>query len=194
MFLRIYLGAVTVRYIDRNIYGCRPEIKIRYMDVNCALYLLQLSSAQKWKNRHLQQCTLLRKHCDRKSRQNRNLIWKPFSLLIRGPNGFKSWKKSQDTLPVQGQFYKIFFYQKTKTPPGSNMNRQKKLCEFFLFQKDIHKKRVCTKSTITLTRCQRIIVRTASAESTKTQCSKARANPLVNIYAKQSRDTVLLIL
>ena len=74
MFLRIYLGAVTVRYIDRNIYGCRPEIKIRYMDVNGALYLLQLSSAQKWKNRHLQQCTLLRKHCDRKSRQNRNLI------------------------------------------------------------------------------------------------------------------------
>ena len=56
MFLRIYLGAVTVRYIDRNIYGCRPEIKIRYMDVNCALYLLQLSSVQKWKNRHLKQC------------------------------------------------------------------------------------------------------------------------------------------
>ena len=28
------------------------------MDVNCALYLLQLSSAQKWKNRHLKQCTV----------------------------------------------------------------------------------------------------------------------------------------
>ena len=29
------------------------KIKIPNMDVNCALYLLQLSSAQKWKNRHL---------------------------------------------------------------------------------------------------------------------------------------------
>ena len=36
-------------YIDCNIYGYRPEIKIRYMDVNCAFYLLQISSAQKWK-------------------------------------------------------------------------------------------------------------------------------------------------
>ena len=134
MFLRIYLGAVTVRYIDRNIYGCRPEIKIRYMDVNCALYLLQLSSAQKWKNRHLQQCTLLRKHCDRKSRQNRNLIWKPFSLLIRGPNGFKSWKKSQDTLPVQGQFYKIFL-SKNKNSTRVQYEQAKKVMRIFSFSK-----------------------------------------------------------
>ena len=35
----------------------RPEIKIRYKDVNCALYLMQLSSAQKQKNRHSKQCT-----------------------------------------------------------------------------------------------------------------------------------------
>ena len=33
------------------------KIKIPNMDVNCALYLLQLSSAPKWKNRHLKQCT-----------------------------------------------------------------------------------------------------------------------------------------
>ena len=45
-----------VRYLDCNIYGYRQEIKIRYMIVNCALYLLQLSSAKKWKNRHLKQC------------------------------------------------------------------------------------------------------------------------------------------
>ena len=145
MFLRIYLGAVTVRYIDRNIYGCRPEIKIRYMDVNCALYLLQLSSAQKWKNRHLQQCTLLRKHCDRKSRQNRNLIWKPFSLLIRGPNGFKSWKKSQDTLPVQGQFYKIFFIKKQKLHQGPIWTGKKGYANFFFFKK-IFTKNVCARS------------------------------------------------
>ena len=46
-------------YVDRNIYGYRPEIKIRYMDVNCALYLLQLSSAQKWKNWNLKQRIIL---------------------------------------------------------------------------------------------------------------------------------------
>ena len=27
-------------YIDRNMYGYRPEIKIRYIDVNCELYVL----------------------------------------------------------------------------------------------------------------------------------------------------------
>ena len=38
-----------------HIYGYRQEIKIRYMDINWALYLLQLSSAQKWKSQHLKQ-------------------------------------------------------------------------------------------------------------------------------------------
>ena len=36
--------------------GYGQEIKIRYMDVNCALNVLQLSSTQKWKNQHLKQC------------------------------------------------------------------------------------------------------------------------------------------
>ena len=30
---------------------------------------------------------------DRMSRRNRNGIWKYFSLFIRGPDGFESWKK-----------------------------------------------------------------------------------------------------
>ena len=47
-----------IRYLDRNMTGYGPEIKIRCMDVNCALYLLQLSTAQKWKNRHLKQCSV----------------------------------------------------------------------------------------------------------------------------------------
>ena len=42
-------------------YSYRPEIKIQYLDVNCALYLLQLSSAQKLKNRHLKQCITMKK-------------------------------------------------------------------------------------------------------------------------------------
>ena len=45
-----------VQYIDRNIYIYWPEIKIQYMDVNCAVHVLQISSTQKWKNRHLKQC------------------------------------------------------------------------------------------------------------------------------------------
>ena len=38
-------------------------------------------------------CTLRRSLCDRISRRNRNLIQKYFKLLIRGPDGFESWKK-----------------------------------------------------------------------------------------------------
>ena len=54
--LSTFVGKKKVRYIDRNMTGYRPEIKIRYMDANCALYVLQLSSTQKWKNQHLKQC------------------------------------------------------------------------------------------------------------------------------------------
>ena len=31
------------------------------MDVNCAVHLLEISSTQKWKNRHLKQCRMVQK-------------------------------------------------------------------------------------------------------------------------------------
>ena len=43
-------------YIDSNIYSYWLEIKIQYMDVNYAVHLLEISSTQKLKNRHLKQC------------------------------------------------------------------------------------------------------------------------------------------
>ena len=38
-------------------------------------------------------CTPLRQLCDRISQQNRNRIQKYFSLFIRSPDRFESWKK-----------------------------------------------------------------------------------------------------
>ena len=51
-----WIGKKKIWYIDRNMTGYRPEIKIQYMDVNCAAHVLLISSTQKWKNRHLKQC------------------------------------------------------------------------------------------------------------------------------------------
>ena len=35
------------------------------MDVNCAVHVLQISSAQKWKNRHLKQCANCAHSCEK---------------------------------------------------------------------------------------------------------------------------------
>ena len=41
------------------------------MDVNCAVHVLQISSTQKWKNRHLKQCRILNPNLLQKSHQHR---------------------------------------------------------------------------------------------------------------------------
>ena len=76
------------------------------MDVNCAVHVLQNSSTQKWKNRHLKQCVMHTAELFkiRISRRNQNRIRKYFSLFIRGLDRFNHEKnggrKYRDTLPL----------------------------------------------------------------------------------------------
>ena len=60
--------------------------------------------------------------CDQISRRNRNRIQKYFSLLIRGPDGFESWKKNWRL--------KISWHTPFK-------NMQKRFHKLFCFCKDI---------------------------------------------------------
>ena len=69
-----------------------------------------------------------------------------WSLLIRGLDGFASWKKcwskSRDTLRLKGECHENFdpFYHKTS--PGPHKNRQKWFLKFFCFREDIREQHV----------------------------------------------------
>ena len=81
-------------------------------------------------------CTLRRSLYDRISRRNRNLIRKYFSLLIRGPNGFESWKKLRSKISWHTPFKNDFCSRKLGWSLGLAVQKPDYSLAEFMFLKN----------------------------------------------------------